>query len=89
MFIEDAAKTAFTLENTDCDGSLTSVISNEYCHVTFTTLVDTYGFNGGEEVWAKVTASNLYGESALSVAGNTAVYTRVADPPTLLTEDET
>lgn len=75
------------MESTDCDGTTSTVISNEYCHIDFSTLVASLNFNGGESVWAKVVAVNIYGETELSPEGNGAVYTRVADAPLTLSED--
>lgn len=46
-----------------------------------------YNVDGGDSIYAKVSASNVYGESDQSVDGNGAYYTRVPDAPVSLTED--
>jgi hypothetical protein len=48
----------------DCDGSQALVISEKQCYINISTLLeDPFNFNGGESIYAKVTAVNLYGES--------------------------
>lgn len=46
-----------------------------------------YNVDGGDSVYAKVSAVNFYGESEQSVDGNGAYYTRVPDSPVSLAED--
>lgn len=46
-----------------------------------------YNVDGGDSIYAIVSAVNLYGESSLSVEGNGAYYSRIPDPPTNLAED--
>lgn len=50
---------------------------------------DPYNIDGGDHIYAKVSAVNVYGESDLSVEGNGAYYTRVPDQPVNVVEDRT
>ena len=43
--------------------------------------------DGGDSIYAKVSAVNFFGESQLSEEGNGAYYTRVPDAPINLVED--
>jgi hypothetical protein len=79
----------YNLENTDCEGTQLAVISNLYCFIDTSTLVASFNLDGGDSVYAKVTAVNLYGESAQSTEGNGAYYERAPDPPINLSEDIT
>jgi hypothetical protein len=64
------------------------VLSNNYCEINIATvLAAPYNVDGGDHIWAKVSAANVYGESAQSSAGNDAMYTRVPDSPISLAED--
>lgn len=64
VYIQESGTTTYTLESSDCDGSLLTVISNRYCNIDYTTLIASpFNFNGGESVYAKVVAINVYGAS--------------------------
>lgn len=64
VFIQEIGTTTYTLESTDCVGSDTSVISSETCYINISTVLSTpYNVDGGDSVYAKVSASNFYGES--------------------------
>lgn len=63
------------------------MIANEYCHINISTLIASFNLDGGDSVYAKVVAVNVYGETAQSVEGNGAYYTRVPDIPISLAED--
>lgn len=52
-----------------------------------TLLAAPYNVDGGDSIWAKVISANVYGESALSLAGNNAYYVRGPDQPINLQED--
>lgn len=82
IFIKEIDSGLYTLETADCDGSLETVITYEFCHITISTLrAAPYLVDGGDHVWAKVSAVNVYGESELSAEGNNAYYTRTPDAP--------
>lgn len=88
VHILEIGTATYTLESSDCDGTDSTIISNRYCNINFSTLIAApYNYNGGESVYAKVIAVNTYGETVLSTEGNGAVYTRVPDAPLSLTED--
>jgi hypothetical protein len=58
------------------------VITNRECFVNLSTLItDPYNLVLDEEVWVKVIAYNVYGDSELSVAGNGALTKLVPDAP--------
>jgi len=50
---------------------------------------DPYNLPWGSEIYAKVTAINIYGESLSSSEGNGAVILTYPDPPINLVEDWT
>jgi hypothetical protein len=80
----------YTEESVDCVGSDSTVISNEYCHIQITTLTaQPFNVDGGDSIYAKVSALNVYGESAQSIEGNGAVYNRYPDAPLNVAEDIT
>lgn len=64
------------------------MISNSYCHIHINTLLAApYNVDGGDSIYAKVVAVNVYGETTQSTEGNGAYYTRVPDQPINLAED--
>lgn len=64
VFIKEIDSGVFTLESTDCVGTDATVIANEYCYVSIPTLLATpYGVDGGDSIFAKVSAVNFYGET--------------------------
>jgi hypothetical protein len=64
VYVKEIGTTTFTQENSDCDGTQSSVISNSYCHIDINTLIASYNLNGGDSVYVKVVAENVYGDSA-------------------------
>lgn len=88
MFVNEIGTTTFTFEANDCVGTDATVISNSECLINISTLLAApYGVDGGDHISAKVSASNVYGESDRSAEGNGAYYTRVPDIPINLAED--
>jgi hypothetical protein len=84
----DPAVYAIDLEN--CDGSVASVINALQCTVPVTTLMTApYNFDWGASIYAKIVATNEYGDSQESVAGNGAIIMTKPDPPISLQEDVT
>lgn len=89
VYIKESGTETYTLENQECDGTSSSIISDEYCFINISTLVASpFNFNGGESVQAQVIATNFYGDTALA-SGDGAVYNRVPDKPLNLQEDLT
>lgn len=82
------SESTFTLESNDCDGTDATVIANLECFVNISTLLaEPYGFDGGDSIYAKVSAVNFYGESEQSLEGNDAYYTEVPDAPVSFAEN--
>lgn len=81
---------AYTLEDVGCSPQSVTILLNKFCYIDLTTLLAIpYNVDGGDSVYAKVSAVNFYGESALSVEGNGAYYTREPDSPIQVLEDVT
>lgn len=54
----------YELESTDCIGTNVNVISNMYCYIDITTLLGSpFNIDGGDSIWAKVVATNVYGDT--------------------------
>jgi hypothetical protein len=78
----------FVQELVDCDGRSSEIVANTKCIVPIATLEATpFLLVQGQEVWAKVTATNSYGTSEESVAGNSGVIVVVPFPPISLRDD--
>ena len=90
VYIKESGSTAFTIESTDCDGTNSKVISEKSCNIKLRTLLASpFNLEIGDSIIAKVTASNDYGVSAQSIAGNGAIYTTLPDAPRNIAEDST
>lgn len=64
VFMNEIGSTIYTLEIVDCDGFDTDVITNQNCLINISTLLAApYNVDGGDHIFAKVSALNLYGES--------------------------
>lgn len=88
VFMLEIGSTTYTLEENDCLGASLVVLSSKSCNIDISTLLAApYNVDGGDHIWAKVTASNVYGESDLSAEGNGAYYMREPDAPISLSED--
>ena len=58
------------------------MIGEQKCHIYLDTLnVAPYSLILNEEIWAKVTATNFYGDSLVSEAGNGALMKLIPDAP--------
>jgi hypothetical protein len=88
VFVKEIDTGSFTLESVDCDGSTSLVIATKECLINISTLLALpYSVDGGDSIYAKVSAVNFYGEFARSTEGNGAYYTRVPDSPVNVAED--
>lgn len=88
VYIRQHGTETYSLETSDCDGASESVLDLQSCTILLLTLeADPFFLVGGDSIWAKVSASNFYGESVLSNAGNNAYYTTEPDAPLNLAED--
>lgn len=88
--MQEVGSDIYTLESLDCVGTDSSIITNQECTIQIETLLATpYNVDGGDHIYGKVSAINVYGESAESIEGNGAYYTRVPDAPLDVQEDRT
>jgi molybdopterin-binding protein len=62
-------------ENTAiCNGALTATITSLMCTISFTSFTEApYNLAWGSSIYAKVKATNIMGDSQVSVAGNGAL----------------
>jgi hypothetical protein len=86
-FIESDGFT-YTTQLTDCDGSDADIMSALSCTIPSISLhEDPFNLPWASSVYAKIVATNIYGSSEYSVAGNGAVIYAVPDVPVTLTEN--
>lgn len=67
------------VESAECNGALTSVVTNQYCSVAMSTLTSTYSLTAGTPIIAQVSAYNAGGWSPYSI-DNTAYITAIREP---------
>lgn len=83
--IRSSDQITFFLELASCDASTSAITVAMECDVTVLTLrQEPFNLIWGDSVWAKVTATNVYGDSVQSVEGNGAVIITYADAPLYL-----
>jgi hypothetical protein len=88
IFIKKSNEDTYFEESSDCIGNDQGVIDNRSCFVNLSTLIaEPYNLVGGDSVWIKVIATNVYGDSDYSEAGNGAYYKTEPYQPINLTED--
>lgn len=74
----------------DCDGSYAPIAQNTECVIPLSTLTASpFALTAGEEVFAKIVATNVKGDSDDSLDGNGAVIITLPDAPINLAEDIT
>ena len=79
----------YSEELNSCDGSDPTIISDATCNVLVADLLAApFNLPYGSSIYAKVLATNLYGDSLTSDVGNGAVILTVPDAPTDLADDE-
>jgi hypothetical protein len=71
----------YTEQPSVCDGTLAATKSTRQCEIDSDYFINTLGFTWGASVYAKVMASNIKGNSAISLAGNGANILRIPDAP--------
>lgn len=77
----------FLTELTSCDGSDAQIVSDTQCAIPLTTLITSpFDLEKDDQVYVRVTASNLYGESEISNIGSGAVIVLVPDAPLTLND---
>lgn len=76
----------YSEEKTMCDGSLEATISSRTCTVANPVFTQApFNLEWGSSVYAKVYATNVKGDSVVSLSGNGASILKVPDAPTDLT----
>ena len=74
IYIREHSSSQFTQETLECDGTDATIISQRWCLIHLDTLKSApYNLVKDEGVYAKIISINVYGESALSSAGNGAL----------------
>jgi hypothetical protein len=69
----------------DCDGTDSTIISNRSCKVPLASIIlEPFSLRGGDSLFAKVIATNSYGNSIESLAGNGCIVVLVPDAPLFL-----
>ena len=79
---------SFSSQLTDCDGTSSTIVVARSCNIPISTLiVAPFNLLWGDDVYATVTAVNVYGSSTVSLAGNGAKILREPDAPVNLAND--
>lgn len=85
----DESDDVYVQAPSSCDGTSPEAMAYYYCYVSlFDTLAAPYSLVKGEEIVARIIATNSYGDSDFSPAGNGALQQLVPDAPINLTRDE-
>jgi len=80
----------YTEQLDNCNGIWASVVRDRICTVPLLVLqADPYNWILGDSIYAKVSASNVWGESAMSTAGNGATIVTIPSPPIYLLNNAT
>jgi hypothetical protein len=70
---------------TDCDGTSGTIVAQTGCNIPIATLTSApFSMPWGTNIWVKISATNLVGESAYSAEANGAVIETAPDPPITL-----
>lgn len=81
------ANLIYSQEVVNCDGTDATIMANTECTIPTTVLMAApYSLIWGQNVYAKVTAFNLYGDSITSESGYEAIILRLPDKPVNLAE---
>ena len=86
--IRKSDETTFAQDITNCDGTQANIITARQCVVPNAVLLaQPFNHNYGAEIYAKVIATNEYGDSAVSELGNGGIMMTNPDSPILVAED--
>lgn len=78
----------FSEETVNCDGTDSTILTNSQCEVPLMVLYAApFELIGGTSVYAKVVATNSYGDSLESDEGNGASIVLVPDTPLMFRDD--
>jgi hypothetical protein len=76
------ADLSFSEQLTYCDGSQADKVTSQVCEIPISTLEQApYSLLVGDSIIAKVSCTNVYGESSYSPVGNGATIEKVPDAP--------
>jgi len=78
----------FSQDYADCDGSALTTFTNTACSIPLSVLTAApYSLAKGQSVYAEIIATNYFGNSTASTAGNGGVVVLVPDAPLTLTNN--
>jgi hypothetical protein len=78
----------YTPDLVNCDAQESAILSTLTCSVPVSVLIaEPYILTWADPVYAKLSASNVYGTSIYSLAGNGAILHTIPDAPTLVLEN--
>jgi hypothetical protein len=87
IYIRTIDPTDYRIDAVNCDGSLDNIRDARQCTIPVTTLMTApYSFDWGASIYAKVIATNVYGDSVESPEGNGAIIMTQPDSPANLQE---
>ena len=87
VYIRKADLTTFAIDSINCDGSLAEIRNAKTCTIPITTLMASpFNFSWGASIYAKVVATNSFGNSLESELGNGAIIMTKPDAPINLAE---
>jgi hypothetical protein len=82
IYIRKSDLSTFAIDKINCDGSLSAILNARQCTVPVTSLMSVpFSFNWGSSIYAKVVATNIYGDSLESSIGNGAILMTNPDAP--------
>lgn len=88
IFIGESDESTFTYESSMCDGSDASIVSSRSClipNIQFT--YAPFSLSWGDDVYAKIVATNIKGNSAVSDSATGSRILKVPDAPINLLDD--
>lgn len=78
----------FSEDTSNCDGNDATIISTRQCTVPLATLTTgPYSLNVGDQIYIKVVATNVKGDSVASIEGSDSLVITSPDAPLNLVED--
>ena len=85
--VRDSTTLSYSTELTNCDGSNADIITNKSCDIPVSVLISSpFNLAWGDDVYAKISATNEKGSSSQSSAGNGAIIITYPDAPLNLVE---
>ena len=88
VYIMTSDLVTYLVDTQDCDGSKATIVSDSKCTVPIASLLQApFNLPWGSSIWAKVMATNSYGNSKVSEKGNGAKILTNPDAPVFLSEN--